>query len=125
MESAEPKLVGSLRAEIEQEAAEQVHSNHMSRFSVGIALKIAQKPDRCGCVQVAACQKIQAVRRGQATRRELEGSRSPEEARQLRDVRGDVASPEEAKEAFELAAKQLKVTREPGSLCASALWLCK
>ena len=37
---------------------------------------------------------------------------------QLRDVRGDVASPEEAKEAFELAAKQLKVTREPASLCA-------
>jgi tetratricopeptide (TPR) repeat protein len=80
LEKFSPKLVGDLRDEVEREYAEQE----------------------------AASKKIQALRRGNEARKELDASRPPEEARKMKDLRGENASSPEAKEAFDLGNKHLQ-----------------
>ena len=79
LRQVDPKMIGGLDALVEKEAKEQE----------------------------AATMKIQAVRRGNEARKELDDSRTPEESRKLRDIRGEAESSPEAKEAFELGSKHL------------------
>ena len=80
LERVAPKLVGDLREQVEREFAEQE----------------------------AASKKIQALRRGNEARKELDATRPPEEARKMKDLRGENSSSAEAKAAFELGNKHLQ-----------------